>query len=173
MTVDHKARKRFGQNFLIDQQIIAQIVSAVGAKAEDNLIEIGPGTAAITEHLVKTCPTMNLLELDRDLVDFLSKKFSDYPGLKITNGDALSTDFSEFYDGRQLRLVGNLPYNISTPLLFHLLTIGHLIKDMHFMLQREVVDRLGASPGNKTYGRLSVMIQYHCRVMPLRELPRI
>ena len=171
MAVDHKARKRFGQNFLIDQQIIGQIVSAVGAKAGDNLIEIGPGTAAITEHLVKTCPNMNLLELDRDLVEFLSNKFSDYPGLKITNGDALNTDFSEFYDGRQLRLVGNLPYNISTPLLFHLLTIGHLIKDMHFMLQREVVDRLGASPGNKTYGRLSVMIQYYCRVMPLIPVP--
>ena len=171
MTIDHKARKRFGQNFLIDQQIIGQIVSAIGAKPEDNLIEIGPGTAAITEHLVKTCPNMHLLELDRDLVSFLSNKFTAYPGVTINNGDALTTDFSAFYDGRPLRLVGNLPYNISTPLLFHLLTIGHLIKDMHFMLQREVVDRLGASPSNKTYGRLSVMIQYHCRVMPLIPVP--
>ena len=117
MTVDHKARKRFGQNFLIDQQIIGQIISAVGAKSEDNLIEIGPGTAAITEHLVKTCPNMNLLELDRDLVSFLSNKFSDYPGLTINNGDALSTDFSAFYDGRPLRLVGNC-HTTYLPLFF-------------------------------------------------------
>ena len=165
MKTPHKARKRFGQNFLIDQQIISQIVSAVGAVPKDNLIEIGPGQAAITEHLVKTCPSMAVLELDRDLVRFLTAKFGHIPTFNIHSGDALSTDFSQFYDGRKLRLVGNLPYNISTPLLFHLLTIGELIHDMHFMLQREVVDRLSAAPGNKSYGRLSVMIQYHCRVM--------
>ena len=171
MSIKHQARKRFGQNFLVDQQIIAQIVSAVGPKPDHNLIEIGPGMAAITEHLIKLCPNMSVLELDRDLVTFLGEKFADYPDFTIHSGDALKVDFADFHDGRDLRLVGNLPYNISTPLLFHLLKIRHLIADMHFMLQREVVDRLSASPGTKAYGRLSVMIQYHCRVMPLIPVP--
>ena len=171
MSTQHKPRKRFGQNFLIDQQVIEKIISAIGPKQEDNLIEIGPGMAAITEHLIKHCPSMTLLELDRDLVDYLQKKFQDYPSLTIHSGDALQTDFAQFYDGRKLRLVGNLPYNISTPLLFHLLNVKERIKDMHFMLQREVVDRLGAIPGDKHYGRLSVMIQYYCRVIPLIPVP--
>ena len=168
----HQARKRFGQNFLVDRQIIDSIVRAVNPSADDNLIEIGPGMAAITEHLVARCPNMTVVELDRDLVDFLQRKFSAVQSLTIYSGDALKTDFSQFYrDGRPLRLVGNLPYNISTPLLFHLLQYRPLIKDMHFMLQKEVVDRLGASPGSKTYGRLSVMIQYYCRVLPLIPVP--
>jgi 16S rRNA (adenine1518-N6/adenine1519-N6)-dimethyltransferase len=146
-------------------------VSAIDPRPENNLIEIGPGKAAITEHLVNACPGMSIVELDRDLVTFLKAKFEHIPQLSIHSGDALSTDFSEFYDGRKLRLVGNLPYNISTPLLFHLLSVGHLIEDMHFMLQREVVDRLSASAGTKSYGRLSVMIQYHCRVLPLIPVP--
>ncbi len=171
MSIKHQARKRFGQNFLVDQQIIGQIVSAINPQPEDNLIEIGPGMAAITEHLIKLCPGMSVLELDRDLVEFLGEKFVDYEQLTIHSGDALKTDFGQFYDGRELRLVGNLPYNISTPLLFHLLKVRHLIKDMHFMLQREVVDRIGAGPGTKAYGRLSVMIQYHCRVSPLIPVP--
>ena len=167
----HQARKRFGQNFLVDQQIISQIVSAIGASESDNLIEIGPGTAAITEHLAKQCPSMKVVELDRDLVSFLTEKFSDYPEFTIFSGDALKTDFAQFHQGRQMRLVGNLPYNISTPLLFHLLAVHQLIRDMHFMLQLEVVERLGAVPGTKAYGRLSVMVQYHCRVMPLIPVP--
>ena len=171
MSISHQARKRFGQNFLVDQQIIAQIVSAINPKAEDNLIEIGPGMAAITEQLIKYCPTMSVLELDRDLVAFLEEKFAHNKHFTVYSGDALKTDFAQFHQGRELRLVGNLPYNISTPLLFHLLDVGHLIKDMHFMLQREVVDRLGATPGTKAYGRLSVMIQYYCRVSPLRPVP--
>lgn len=171
MSMNHQARKRFGQNFLVDQQIIGQIVSAINPSADDNLIEIGPGMAAITEHLVKRCPCMSVLELDRDLVEFLQEKFVDNDGFSIHSGDALKTDFGQFHDGRQLRLVGNLPYNISTPLLFHLLNVRHLIADMHFMLQREVVDRLGAAPGTKSFGRLSVMIQYHCRVLPLIPVP--
>ena len=171
MTVNHQARKRFGQNFLVDQQIITQIVSAINPKAEDNLIEIGPGMAAITEHLIKYCPAMSVLELDRDLVAFLQEKFAHNDQFTVHSGDALKTDFAQFHQGRELRLVGNLPYNISTPLLFHLLEVGHLIKDMHFMLQREVVDRIGAAPGTKAYGRLSVMIQYYCRVSPLIPVP--
>ena len=171
MSLNHQARKRFGQNFLVDQTIIGQIVAAIAPKPEHNLIEIGPGMAAITEHLVKYCPGMSVLELDRDLVEYLGEKFVDYPEFAIHSGDALKTNFEDFYDGRELRLVGNLPYNISTPLLFHLLKISHLIADMHFMLQREVVDRLSATPGTKAYGRLSVMIQYHCRVNPLIPVP--
>ena len=171
MNTQHKARKRFGQNFLIDQQVIGQIVAAINPSSDDNLIEIGPGMAAITEHLVKLCPSMTLVELDRDLIEFLKRKLIDYPSVSIINGDALKTNFGEFYQGEKLRLVGNLPYNISTPLLFHLLDTREYIRDMHFMLQREVVDRLSASPGEKSYGRLSVMIQYHCRVMPLIPVP--
>lgn len=171
MSINHQARKRFGQNFLVDQQIIAQIVSAVAPKPDHNLVEIGPGMAAITEHLVELCPSMSVLELDKDLVKFLGEKFVDYPEFSIHSGDALKMDFAQLHQGQDLRLVGNLPYNISTPLLFHLLKVRHLIADMHFMLQREVVDRLGAVPGTKAYGRLSVMIQYHCRVMPLIPVP--
>ena len=171
MNTQHKARKRFGQNFLIDQQVIGQIVAAINPSSDDNLIEIGPGMAAITEHLVKLCPSMTLVELDRDLIEFLKRKLIDYPSVSIINGDALKTNFGEFYQGEKLRLVGNLPYNISTPLLFHLLDTKEYIRDMHFMLQREVVDRLSASPGEKSYGRLSVMIQYYCRVMPLIPVP--
>lgn len=171
MNSQHKPRKRFGQNFLIDQQVIGQIISAINPSAEDNLIEIGPGMAAITEHLVKHCPTMSLVELDRDLIEFLQQKLADYPEVTIINSDALRTDYSQFFNGDKLRLVGNLPYNISTPLLFHLLEARTIIRDMHFMLQREVVDRLCAVPGDKCYGRLSVMIQYHCRVNPLIPVP--
>ena len=171
MSVHHRPRKRFGQNFLVDQSIIQRVVSAIGPCKEDNLIEIGPGMAAITEHLVKHCPTMTLLELDRDLINYLHNKFDNYPNLTIHSGDALQTDFEQFFQGKKLRLVGNLPYNISTPLLFHLLKVRDLIQDMHFMLQREVVDRLAAKPNDKTYGRLSVMTQYHCRVMPLIPVP--
>ena len=171
MNLKHRPRKRFGQNFLIDQPIIQRIVAAIDPCQEDNLIEIGPGMAAITEHLVKRCPTMTVVELDRDLIDYLQNKFEHYPNLTIVSGDALQTDFEQFFQGQKLRLVGNLPYNISTPLLFHLLAVRDLIQDMHFMLQREVVDRLAAKPGDKAYGRLSVMIQYHCRVMPLIPVP--
>jgi 16S rRNA (adenine1518-N6/adenine1519-N6)-dimethyltransferase len=171
LNTQHKPRKRFGQNFLIDQQVIGQIVSAINPTPEENLIEIGPGMAAITEHLVKLCPSMTLVELDRDLIEFLNQKLIDYPAVTIINSDALKTDFDALYQGEKMRLVGNLPYNISTPLLFHLLETREKIRDMHFMLQREVVDRLSAAPGQKSYGRLSVMIQYHCRVMPLIPVP--
>jgi 16S rRNA (adenine1518-N6/adenine1519-N6)-dimethyltransferase len=171
LSTQHKPRKRFGQNFLIDQQVIGQIVAAINPSEKDNLIEIGPGMAAITEHLVKLCPSIKLVELDRDLIQFLEKKLASYPAVTIINSDALKTDFSQFYHGDKMRLVGNLPYNISTPLLFHLLEQREKIRDMHFMLQREVVDRLSAAPGQKSYGRLSVMIQYHCRVMPLIPVP--
>jgi 16S rRNA (adenine1518-N6/adenine1519-N6)-dimethyltransferase len=166
---DHQPRKRFGQNFLVDRSIIERIVKTVNPQPDDNLIEIGPGLAAITEYLVARCPNMQVIELDRDLVAHLQSRFVD---LAIHSGDALKMDYRQFYrDGAKLRLVGNLPYNISTPLLFHLLSYRELIADMHFMLQKEVVDRLGAQPGSKAYGRLSVMIQYHCKVMPVIAVP--
>ena len=171
MNTQHKPRKRFGQNFLTDQQVIRQIVAAINPSSEDDLIEIGPGMAAITEHLVRLCPRMTLVELDRDLIKFLKKKLANYNSVSIINSDALKTDFSQYYRGKKMRLVGNLPYNISTPLLFHLLDTREYIRDMHFMLQHEVVDRLSAAPGQKSYGRLSVMIQYHCRVVPLIPVP--
>lgn len=171
MSMHHKARKRFGQNFLVDETIISQIIAAIGARADDHLIEIGPGTAALTKHLLAQCPSLQALELDRDLIAKLRVRFAHCSEFVVHSGDALKTDFKQFYRNKPLRLVGNLPYNISTPLLFNLLRQRHLIGDMHFMLQREVVDRLSAAAGGKSYGRLSVMVQYHCRVLPLIPVP--
>ena len=171
MSRHHQPRKRFGQNFLRDQTIIGKIIAAIGVSRDDHVVEIGPGTGALTEHLIMLCDHLRALELDRDLSARLSARFAEDSRLEVISGDALKTDFGEFYTGTSLRLVGNLPYNISTPLIFHVLRQRHLIKDMHFMLQREVVDRLAASPSTKDYGRLSVMVQYHCRVLPLIPVP--
>ncbi|AOS96754.1 Ribosomal RNA small subunit methyltransferase A [Microbulbifer aggregans] len=168
---EHKARKRFGQNFLVDENIIERIVRAIAPKEEDRLVEIGPGQGAITELLLKRCPSLTAVELDRDLIPLLKFKFRDYPDFSIIEQDALKFDFGSLAGDDQLRIVGNLPYNISTPLLFHLLGFRGKIRDMHFMLQKEVVDRLSAVPGNKSYGRLSVMVQYHCRVQGLFPVP--
>ncbi|MEZ5529288.1 MAG: 16S rRNA (adenine(1518)-N(6)/adenine(1519)-N(6))-dimethyltransferase RsmA [Porticoccaceae bacterium] len=168
----HQARKRFGQNFLVDAHIIGKIVAAVAPRPGDNIVEIGPGQGAITGPILDRCPALNVVELDRDLIPLLETKFGQLPGFQIHQGDALRTDFSRFYQPeRPLRIIGNLPYNISTPLLFHLLEYSALIRDMHFMLQKEVVDRLAAIPGDKHYGRLSVMVQYHSRVLPLFRVP--
>ena len=168
----HQARKRFGQNFLIDHHVIDKIIAAIAPKPEQNLIEIGPGQGAITESVLAKCPTLKAVELDRDLIPLLKEKFADYQDFQIHQGDALKIDFCQFYrPGRAMRIIGNLPYNISTPLIFHLLDFSQQIEDMHFMLQKEVVDRLGASPGDKNYGRLSVMVQYYSRVQPLFSVP--
>lgn len=168
---EHQARKRFGQNFLVDANIIQRIVRAVSPRASDRLVEIGPGQGAITGELLRSCPTLQVVELDRDLIPLLQDKFSAYPDLTIHAGDALKFDFAQLTsDGQRLRVVGNLPYNISTPLLFHLLSYRGLIADMHFMLQKEVVDRMAAEPGGKDYGRLSIMCQYYCSVEFLFEV---
>ncbi|WP_078083289.1 16S rRNA (adenine(1518)-N(6)/adenine(1519)-N(6))-dimethyltransferase RsmA [Microbulbifer mangrovi] len=169
----HKARKRFGQNFLVDENIIERIVRAIGPKATDKLVEIGPGQGAITALLLDKCPSLTAVELDRDLIPMLEFKFRDYPDFTIIEKDALKFDFGSLAEGEgeQLRIVGNLPYNISTPLLFHLLSFRGKIQDMHFMLQKEVVDRLSAVPGVKSFGRLSVMAQYYCRVQGLFPVP--
>lgn len=171
---EHRARKRFGQNFLEDHNIIRRIVKAIAPKPENNLVEIGPGKGAITEQLISQCPDMNVIELDRDLIPILLSKFIvDYPDFKVHQTDALKFDFATLLENKKtpLRIVGNLPYNISTPLIFHLLTYYNKIKDMHFMLQKEVVLRLAAKPGEKNYGRLSIMVQYYCEVENLFLVP--
>ncbi|MEP4888985.1 MAG: 16S rRNA (adenine(1518)-N(6)/adenine(1519)-N(6))-dimethyltransferase RsmA [Aliiglaciecola sp.] len=168
----HTARKRFGQNFLHDAYIIDQIVSAIHPVDGENLVEIGPGLAALTEPVCEHISKLNVVELDRDLANrlrshpFISKK------LNVIEADALKYDFSQLCDEQNpLRVFGNLPYNISTPLMFHLFSFANKIKDMHFMLQKEVVNRLAAKAGEKNYGRLSVMAQYHCQVIPVLHVP--
>jgi len=163
----HKARKRFGQNFLHDEYIIQKIASSVNPDEKQNIVEIGPGQGAITRHLLKQCKHLDLLEIDRDLVKHLDTIFPRSEKLDIHNVDALKFEFCSLAHKQKIRLVGNLPYNISTPLLFHILENAHCIEDMHFMLQKEVVERMAASPGSRDYGRLSIMIQYHCMVESL------
>ncbi|MBB6521167.1 16S rRNA (adenine(1518)-N(6)/adenine(1519)-N(6))-dimethyltransferase RsmA [Pseudoteredinibacter isoporae] len=169
----HKARKRFGQNFLSDPGIIQRIVSSIAPKTDDNIVEIGPGKGAITELLLEVCPKLNVVELDRDLIPILLAQFAKYKDFKIHQADALKFDFSSLTDDGQqaLRIVGNLPYNISTPLIFHLLSYHGTVKDMHFMLQKEVVERMAAVPGQKSYGRLGIMVQYYCQVENLFLVP--
>lgn len=165
----HTARKRFGQNFLVDQRIINHIVRSVGPKAQDTLVEIGPGQGAITALLLNACPGLQVVELDRDLIPILRAQF---PLLRIHQADALKFNFGALATAETpLRIVGNLPYNISTPLIFHLLSFRQCVQDMHFMLQKEVVQRMAAAPGNGHYGRLSLMTQYYCQVEHLFDVP--
>lgn len=161
----HKARKRFGQNFLQDTGMIRKIVRAIAPAGKDHLVEIGPGMGAITELLLEENGQLDVIELDRDLIPGLRVKFFNYPEFTIHEADALKFDFAQLRKtDEKLRIVGNLPYNISTPLIFHLLSFQGLIQDMHFMLQKEVVERMAAKPGGGDWGRLSIMVQYHCRV---------
>ena len=161
----HRARKRFGQNFLHDAGVIHRILRSIYAKAGERLVEIGPGQGALTEGLLDSGAQLDVVELDLDLIPILNSKFADRPNFNLNQGDALKFDFAQLTDTpNSLRIVGNLPYNISTPLIFHLLDHAHLIRDMHFMLQKEVVERLAATPGGGDWGRLSIMVQYHCRV---------
>jgi 16S rRNA (adenine1518-N6/adenine1519-N6)-dimethyltransferase len=159
----HTPRKRFGQNFLQDHNVINNIISTIQTKPGEHWVEIGPGKGALTEPLLKKGLRLEVVELDRDLVVLLTNMFRQYSQLQIHSTDALKFDFSALVDGNErLRIIGNLPYNISTPLMFHLLDSAYCIDDMHFMLQKEVVDRICAAPGSKKYGRLSVMMQYYC-----------
>lgn len=168
----HRPRKRFGQNFLVDQNIIDRIVATISPAKSDRLVEIGPGRGALTGPLLAACPDLMVIEVDRDLCELLQTRFGAETGFRLYQADALKFDFYRFGSRTaSLRVVGNLPYNISTPLLFHLLAHGQVIKDMHFMLQKEVVDRLAAQPGTKAYGRLGIMAQYHCEVTPLLNVP--
>lgn len=166
----HKARKRFGQNFLNDPGVIEKIVRAINPKPDDAIVEIGPGLGALTEEILAVNPRLQVVELDRDLIPVLRTKFFNYPDFRIHEADALSFDFSQLMTDRPLRIIGNLPYNISTPLIFHLLSQAGVVADMHFMLQKEVVQRLAAVPGDNNYGRLGIMAQYFCKVQPLFEV---
>ncbi len=163
----HRPRKRFGQNFLMDQNIIHHIIAAISPQKEDNMLEIGPGLGALTRPLLHTLPKLKAVEIDRDLVQELTSTWGDR--LALIEADALTVDYSAH--GPDLRVVGNLPYNISTPLLLHLLQYKNSIQDMHFMLQKEVVDRLSAKPSTRDYGRLSIMLQYDCEVEYLFTVP--
>jgi 16S rRNA (adenine1518-N6/adenine1519-N6)-dimethyltransferase len=165
--LSHRPRKRFGQNFLHDPVVIGRIVSAINPSSNEQLLEIGPGQGAITVPLLQQAGRMAVVELDRDLVGPLRDRCEDLGELTVYNADALSFDFCALAGSGPLRIVGNLPYNISTPLLFHLLAQHRCIRDMHFMLQKEVVERMAATPGSRQYGRLSVMLQYRCEVIHL------
>lgn len=168
----HIARKRFGQNFLTNDHIIRQIIHSIHIDTTDHLVEIGPGQGALTTGLLEKCGTLDVIELDRDLVPALLARFGDDSRFHLHQADALKFDFGALYkEGHPLRIVGNLPYNISTPLIFHLIESASLIRDIHVMLQKEVVDRLAATPSSSDYGRLSVMVQYHCQVEQLIDVP--
>lgn len=161
----HRARKRFGQNFLHDAGIIHRILRAIYARPDQHLLEIGPGQGAITEGLLGSGARLDVIELDQDLIPLLKMRFGLDPKFTLHQGDALKFDFARLVEGgEKLRVVGNLPYNISTPLIFHLLDHAAVIEDMHFMLQKEVVERMAAGPGGGDWGLLSIMVQYHCRV---------
>lgn len=169
----HRARKRFGQNFLNDVFVIDSIVSAINPRQGEAMLEIGPGLAALTEPVARDLDHMTVIEIDRDLAERLRHHPQLKDKLTVREQDAMSADFSAISEelGQKLRVFGNLPYNISTPLMFHLFDYTDSISDMHFMLQKEVVNRLAAGPGSKAYGRLSVMAQYYCQVIPVLEVP--
>jgi 16S rRNA (adenine1518-N6/adenine1519-N6)-dimethyltransferase len=162
LLLKHRARKRFGQNFLQDDGIIDAIVKAINPQKGETFIEIGPGLGALTFPMLECIDIMQAVEIDRDLIEFLAKKSMALGRLNLIEADALTLDFNSL--GNDLRIIGNLPYNISTPLLLHLFKFSNNINDMHFMLQKEVVLRLCASPGTKAFGRLSVISQYFCDV---------
>ncbi len=164
----HIARKRFGQNFLQDALFVRACIDAIRPQPTDTLVEIGPGLGALTKPLMAQVPHLHVVEIDRDLIARLQQTYPPAQ-LSIHAGDALEFDFSTL--GNHLRIVGNLPYNISTPLLFHLAQFAPHILDMHFMLQKEVVDRMAAAPSTSAYGRLSVMLQYRFQILPLFDVP--
>ena len=163
----HQARKRFGQNFLVDLAVVDAIVRAIAPKRDDVMIEIGPGLSALTAPLLEQLEKLTAIEIDRDLAARLSQRFS-VDRLTVVQADALQVDFTQF--GQALRIVGNLPYNISSPLLFALVDCADHVRDQHFMLQREVVDRMVAQPGGSDYSRLSVMLQYRYQIHKLFDV---
>jgi len=166
----HRARKRFGQNFLHDAGVVDRIVEAIAPMPGETLVEIGPGLGAITRPLIRRCGKLTAIELDSDLIPRLRQTCEPLGSFRLVESDALAIDYSQFAGEGPVRLVGNLPYNISTPLIFHVLSQVPWVQDMHFMLQREVVDRMRAAPGGRDYGRLSVMVQYRCSVQALFDV---
>jgi 16S rRNA (adenine1518-N6/adenine1519-N6)-dimethyltransferase len=167
----HRARKRFGQHFLHDQNVIERILRSIDPQPDDRLIEIGPGHGALTWPLLQRCGLLTAIELDRDLIPVLQQKSAAYGNLQLINADILEFDLSSLGGEQMMRLVGNLPYNISTPLMFHMLDSITHISDMHFMVQKEVAERIVAEPGNGHYGRLSIMLQYQCECQYLFGVP--
>jgi 16S rRNA (adenine1518-N6/adenine1519-N6)-dimethyltransferase len=163
----HQARKRFGQNFLVDLAVVDSIVRAIAPKRDDVMIEIGPGLSALTAPLLDQLEKLTAIEIDRDLAARLRQRFA-IERLTVVEADALQVDFTQF--GQALRIVGNLPYNISSPLLFALVDCADQVHDQHFMLQREVVDRMVAQPGGSDYSRLSVMLQYRYQIHKLFDV---
>ena len=166
----HSAKKRFGQHFLVDGSVIDRIVDCIDPRPGQALVEIGPGRGALTFALLERCRPLTVIELDRDLAARLRRT----DGLAVVEADVLEVDFAALSvagDAGKLRVVGNLPYNISTPILFHLLDAAERIEDQHFMLQKEVVARIAAAPGGKDYGRLSVMLQWRYEIEPLFDVP--
>ncbi len=170
--MQHIARKRFGQNFLTDTSVIDRIIHSINLQTDDRLVEIGPGLGALTCPLLSITGKLDVIELDRDIIPKLRLNCGLKGTLNIHNCDVLKFDFAELIeDDKQLRIIGNLPYNISTPIIFHLVKYARQIKDMYFMLQKEVVERLAAKPGSSNYSRLSVMSQYHFKISPLFLVP--
>jgi 16S rRNA (adenine1518-N6/adenine1519-N6)-dimethyltransferase len=171
MSEPHIPRKRFGQHFLHERGVIERLLRAIDPVPGERIVEIGPGEGALTLPLLARIGRLTAIELDRDLIPRLRESAAPVGELEIVEADALTVDLSALARGTAMRLVGNLPYNISTPLLFHALGHAQAIRDMHFMLQKEVVDRMAADSGSKTYGRLSVMLQARCRVEYLFKVP--
>ena len=168
---EHRTRKRFGQHFLHDRNLVDRMIRTLGLQAGDTLVEIGPGRGALTYPLLEEIPHLHVVELDRDLIALLRQENTP-DRLTIHESDALRFDYRPLNPAdKPLRVIGNLPYNISTPLIVHLLSMGSAIADMHFMLQKEVVERLAAEPGSTDWGRLSVMAQYYCQVDHLFIVP--
>lgn len=173
--MNHRARKRFGQNFLTDENVIDSCLAVFNPQQGERIIEIGPGLGALTVHLISKLKKLEVIELDRDIIPKLRSLCAAYcenaDDLHVYNEDVLRFDFDKLkLDDRLLRIIGNLPYNISTPLIFRLLEKASMIQDMYFMLQKEVVDRMAAAPGSKQYGRLSIMVQYYCKVTSLFDV---
>ncbi|MDJ0813489.1 MAG: 16S rRNA (adenine(1518)-N(6)/adenine(1519)-N(6))-dimethyltransferase RsmA [Woeseiaceae bacterium] len=166
----HRARKRFGQHFLVDPGVVGAIIDAIAPREGDRMVEIGPGQGALTGLLARARCELHAIELDRDLAARMRSDYAEAANVSIHEADALDFDFATL--GDDLRVVGNLPYNISTPLLFHLLEYRDRLVDMHFMLQKEVVDRMAAEPGGKTYGRLSIMLGCHFDIESLFDVGR-
>ncbi len=169
----HQAKKRFGQNFLVDQAIIRSLIEAIQPEEGQTIVEIGPGLGALTKPLLSRISALHVVEIDRDIISWMNVEYAmpayEKNELSIHNVDALKFDFASL--GQSLRVTGNLPYNISTPILFHLLDNLSAIEDMHFMLQKEVVERMVAQPSTSAYGRLSVMLQYHLKMEYLMTIP--
>lgn len=164
-------RKRFGQHFLQDKHVVSQIIQAIAPSPDYNFVEIGPGKGALTFELLKHVEHLSIIELDRDLVSELEPQLASYPHLTLYSADALKFNFLQLINGQPLHIVGNLPYNISTSLIFHLLNFASHVGKMTFMLQKEVVDRMVALPNSKSYGRLSVILQYFFYVQKLFDVP--